>query len=58
MTDDWSGLANFLTDMIEKYAEVLDIDNLSLPEGCKNVSDILVEDGKRTQKAVAKNDAA
>lgn len=28
MTDEWSGLADFLADMIEKYAVELDIDAL------------------------------
>lgn len=30
--DEWSGLADFLANMIEKYADVLDIDNLPNPE--------------------------
>lgn len=28
MTDEWSGLADFLANMIEKYAVELDIDTL------------------------------
>lgn len=31
MVDEWSGLADFLANMIEKYASVLDIDNLPDP---------------------------
>lgn len=31
MTDEWSGLADFLADMIEKYAVELDIDALPDP---------------------------
>ena len=30
--DEWSGFANLLADLIEKYAAVLDVDNL--PEPC------------------------
>lgn len=31
MTDEWSGLADFLANMIEKYAVELDIDALPDP---------------------------
>jgi len=31
--DEWSGLANFLASMIEKYVDVLGIDDLPNP-GC------------------------
>ena len=31
MIDEWCGLADLLANMIEKYAEVLDIDNLPEP---------------------------
>lgn len=31
MTDEWSGLADFLANMIEKYAVELDIDTLPDP---------------------------
>ena len=29
--DEWSGFANLLADLIEKYAAVLDVDNLLEP---------------------------
>lgn len=29
--DEWSGFANLLADLIEKYATVLDVDNLPEP---------------------------
>ena len=29
--DEWSGFANLLADLIEKYAAVLDVDNLPEP---------------------------
>lgn len=31
MTDKWSGFADLLANLIEKYATVLDIDNLPEP---------------------------
>ena len=30
--DEWSGFADLLANLIEKYAEVLDIDNLPEPQ--------------------------
>lgn len=33
--DEWSGLADLLANLIEKYADVLDIENL--PEPAKRV---------------------
>lgn len=32
--DEWSGFANLLADLIEKYAAVLDMDNLPEPSYC------------------------
>ena len=32
--DEWSGFADLLTNLIEKYAAVLDIDNLPDPPIC------------------------
>ena len=34
MTDKWNGFADLLANLIEKYAAVLDIENLSEPPGC------------------------
>lgn len=31
IADEWSGFANLLANMIEKYAVDLDIDNMSIP---------------------------
>ena len=31
MIDEWCGLSDFLANMIEKYAALLDIDNLPEP---------------------------
>ena len=31
MTDNWNGFANLLANLVEKYAAVLDIDNLPEP---------------------------
>ncbi len=34
MTDNWNGFADLLANLIEKYAGVLDIDNLPEPPSC------------------------
>ena len=34
MTDKWNGFADLLANLIEKYAAVLDIDNLTEPPSC------------------------
>lgn len=34
MTDKWNGFADLLANLIEKYAAVLDIDNLPEPPSC------------------------
>ena len=34
MTDEWSGFADLLANLIEKYAAVLDIENLPDPPFC------------------------
>lgn len=34
MTDKWNGFADLLANLIEKYAVVLDIDNLPEPPSC------------------------
>ncbi len=42
MTDNWNGFADLLANLIEKYAVVLDIDNLPKPPSCleeENVSE-------------------
>ena len=36
MGDEWNGLADLLANLIEKYADVLDIDSLPDPEEKKN----------------------
>ena len=37
MLDEWSALATFLADMIEKYAEVLEVDRM---ETASSVSEV------------------
>jgi len=32
MNDEWNGLADFLTDIIEKYIEQMDLDSLPDPD--------------------------
>lgn len=42
LTDKWNGFADLLANLIEKYAAVLDIDNLPEPSSClktENVSE-------------------
>lgn len=34
LTDKWNGFADLLANLIEKYAAVLDIDNLPEPSSC------------------------
>lgn len=36
MNDLWSGLADFLARMIEKYGDSLDLDNIPPPDFLKN----------------------
>lgn len=36
MNDKWSGLADFLARMIEKYGDCLGLDNIPPPEFLKN----------------------
>lgn len=37
MLDEWSALATFLADMIEKYADVLEVDEM---ETASRISDV------------------
>lgn len=39
MLDEWSALATFLADMIEKYADVLEVDKM---ETTSRISDVKV----------------
>ena len=39
MLDEWSALATFLADMIEKYADVLEVDKM---DTASRVSDVKV----------------
>lgn len=41
MGDEWNGLADLLADLIEKYADVLDIDSLPDPKEKKNISEFI-----------------
>ena len=38
MTDKWNGFADLLANLIEKYAAVLDIDNLPEPPSCLGIT--------------------
>lgn len=48
MTDEWSGLADFLANMIEKYAVELDMD--AMPDPVVERSDTGIEKGSRTSE--------
>ena len=50
MTDEWSGLADFLANMIEKYAEELDID--ALPDPVVKKEDGICEKDSRINENV------
>ena len=39
--DEWNGLADLLAGLIEKYADVLDIDSLPDPKEKKNLSEFI-----------------
>ena len=41
MGDEWNGLADLLAGLIEKYADVLDIDSLPDPKEKKNISEFI-----------------
>mgnify|MGYP004518478871 FL=1 len=43
MLDEWSALATFLADMIEKYADVLEVDKM---ETASRISDVKVPEQK------------
>ena len=57
--DEWSGFADLLANLIEKYAAVLDIDNLPDPPICLN--DVLKEienNSKLSSDPIEKADTA
>ena len=59
MTDEWSGFADLLANLIEKYAEVLDIDNLPDPPICLDSNEKKIEkDSKLSARSIETTDAA
>ena len=44
LTDNWNGFANLLANLIEKYAAVLDIENLPEPPVCLDDAKNQIED--------------
>ena len=52
--DQWNGLSDLLANLIAKYAEVLDIDSMPIPETSEN--DIEMSD--ISQKGIATDDVA
>lgn len=57
MLDEWSALATFLADMIEKYADVLEVDKM---ETALRISDVKVpaQKNENPQISVENVDAA
>lgn len=45
--DKWNGFADLLANLIEKYAAVLDIDNLSEPPCCDSTENKTVTDSDK-----------
>ena len=59
LADEWSGFADLLANLIEKYAEVLDIDNLPDPPICLDSNEKEIEkDSKLSAYSIETTDAA
>ena len=60
MVDEWSGFADLLANLIEKYASKLDIENLSVPLVCDRMGNVEVDkkDSDSKQEAVESKIAA
>lgn len=55
--DEWSGFADLLANLIEKYAAVLDIENLPEPPICLDSSEkIIVNKSKHFAESIEKED--
>lgn len=59
MIDEWSGFADLLANLIEKYAAVLEIDNLPEPPIClAEVEKELADNSKFFAEAVERKETA
>lgn len=60
MIDEWSGFADLLANLIEKYASKLDIENLSVPLVCDRMGNVEVDkkDSDSKKEAVENKIAA
>ena len=57
--DEWSGFADLLANLIEKYAAVLDIDNLPEPPTCLDREEKeIVNSSKLFAESIEKADIA
>ena len=57
--DEWSGFADLLANLIEKYAAVLDIDNLPEPPICLDSNEKEnVNNSKHFAESIEKTDVA
>ena len=55
MLDEWSALATFLADMIEKYADVLEVDEM---ETASRISDVKVPAQKNENPQISVENVA
>ena len=59
MTDEWSGFADLLANLIEKYAAVLDIENLPEPPVCLDTNEKEIKNNsKHCTESIEKPDIA
>ena len=57
--DEWSGFADLLANLIEKYAAVLDIENLPEPPIClDDAKELIKNESKLFAKSVDKTEIA
>ena len=58
MIDEWSGFADLLASLIEKYAADLDLDNLPDPKNVLNQQDAVSMSEKIVEPCIADRKAA
>lgn len=56
--DEWSGLSELLSNLIAKYADVLDIDSIPNPEPSSKGTDKTDKLNQNTKDCIADGDAA
>lgn len=58
MRDEWSGFADLMASLIEKYAADLDLDNLPDPKAVRNQQDDVSMSEKIIEPCIADRKAA